>query len=283
LFIRRKGIFLYCILILLSTILLLPLYYLFITSFKTFNEVIGPLTWLPEKFTLNNFREVFAMDEFYIIQFFFNTMLIFVLKAVGTILSCSLAAYGFVKYRFKYKNLIFAIMLTVIMLPGELLAIPMYEIYMNIGWFDTYKPFYVATFFATDIFMLFLFRQFFLSIPGELFQAAQIDGASEFKIYYRIVLPLCRPVIVTCLLLYFTGTYNDIYTPMLYLSSTENYTMAQGIRAIEALFDTGSRDFIIPWNIVSAATLLSLLPVLILFFFAQKQFVEGVATTGIKG
>jgi len=279
----KKGIVLYIILIFTSVILLLPLYYLLVTSFKTFNEVIGPLTWLPEKFTLDSFRTIFAMDEFYIVRFFLNTMLIFVLKSIGTVVSCSLAAYGFVKYNFKYKNIIFAVMLTVIMLPGELLAIPMYEIYMNIGWFDTYKPFYVATFFATDIFMLFLFRQFFMSVPRELFQAAQIDGASEFSIYYRIMLPLSKPVIVTCLLLYFTGTYNDIYTPMLYLSSTENYTMAQGIRAIEDLFNTGTRDYIVPWNIVSAATLLSLLPVLILFFFAQKQFVEGVATTGIKG
>jgi ABC-type glycerol-3-phosphate transport system permease component len=279
----KKGMVLYSILIVLSVILLLPLYYLLITSFKTFNEVIGPLTWLPENFMLNNFRELFMMDEFYIVRFFSNTMLIFVLKSIGTVASCSLAAYGFVKYNFKYKNVIFAIMLTVIMLPGELLTIPMYEIYMNIGWFDTYKPFYVATFFATDIFMLFLFRQFFMSVPRELFQAAQIDGASEFSIYHRIMLPLSKPVIVTCLLLYFTGTYNDIYTPMLYLASTENYTMAQGIRNIESLFNSGSRDYIVPWNIVSAATLLSLLPVLVLFFFAQKQFVEGVATTGIKG
>ena len=275
---------LYALLISSSVLLMLPLISLVLTSFKTFEEAIGPFKWIPAQFNFQNYADVFKLRDFNYLAYLGNTMLIFVLKIAGTLVSCTLAAYGFVRFDVPFKGVIFALFLTVIMLPGELLTIPMYEVYLKLGWYDTYYPLFVATYFGTDVFMIFFFRQFFMGIPKELFEAAQMDGASEFQMYWRIMLPLGRPAIITCILLYFTGTYNDLYTPLLYISSREKYTMSQGIRAIEGLFNTtGSRDYIVPWNLVSAATMLSLIPVLIVFFIAQRQFMEGAARSGIKG
>ncbi len=279
----RLDLVLYTLLVVSSILLMLPLVSLILTSFKTFNEAVGPFKWIPAQFNLENYREVFKLRDFNYWNYLGNTMLIFVLKTAGTLVSCTLAAYGYVRFEYRYKNIFFALLLTVIMLPGELLTIPMYEVYLKLGWYDTYYPLYLATYFGTDVFMIFLFRQFFMSIPKELFEAAQIDGASEFQMYRRIMIPLSRPAIITCVLLYFTGTYNDIYTPLLYISSPQKYTMAQGLRAIESIFNNGSRDYIVPWNLVSAATVLSLIPVLLVFVIAQRQFMEGVSRSGIKG
>jgi multiple sugar transport system permease protein len=280
---RPVTFFLYGTLIVTSLMLLLPLLSLILTSFKTFEEAIGVYRWFPKQFNFNNYREIFELENFNYWLYFRNTMFIFVMKAVGTILTCTLTAYALIRFNVKFKSLWFTIMLSVILLPGELLAIPMYQFYLGFGWFDTYYPLFTACFFATDVFMIFLFRQFFMSVPKELFEAAEVDGASEFKIYWRILMPLSRPAILTCLILYFTGTYNELYGPMLYLSSPSKWTMAQGIKSIEDVFNLGPRDYIVPWNLVSSATLLSLIPVVALFFIAQKQFMESVARTGIKG
>ena len=275
---------LYAMLIFSSLLLMLPLITLFLTSFKSLEESVGPFKWIPAQFNFKNYEDVFKLRDFNYFNYLGNTLLIFALKTTGTLLSCTLAAYGFVRFNVRFKGIIFAFMLTVIMLPGELLTIPMYEVYLKFGWYDTYYPLFVATYFGTDVFMIFFFRQFFLGIPKELFEAAQIDGASEFQMYHKIMLPLSRPAIVTCILLYFTGTYNELYAPLLYISSPQKYMMSQGLRAIEGLFNTtGSRDYVVPWNLVSAATVLSLIPVLILFFIAQKQFMESVSRSGIKG
>jgi multiple sugar transport system permease protein len=274
---------LYFALSITSLALLLPLISLMLTSFKTFNEAIGVYKWIPAQFNFKNYEKVFALKNFHYWIYLRNTMLIFAMKAIGTILTCTLTAYAFIRFNVKYKNFFFILLLSVILLPGELLAIPTYQFYLSVGWFDTPYPLFTACFFATDVFMIFMFRQFFMSIPKELFEAAETDGASEFKIYWRILIPLSRPAIMTCLILYFTGTYNDLYGPLLYLSSPGKWTMAQGIKSIEDIFNLGPRDYIVPWNLVSAATILSLIPVMVLFMFAQKQFMESVARTGIKG
>jgi len=223
------------------------------------------------------------MESFKIFAYFGNTMYIFFMRIIGTLMTCSFVAFGFVRYKFKYKNLIFGIMMSVLLLPGELLTIPFFEAYMKLGWMDTYLPLYVTSFFATDVFGIFLLIQFFKAVPNSLFEAARIDGSSELKSFLNIMIPLSKPVFVTLTLLYFTSTYNDIYMPSLYIYSPEKYTLAQGISIIQKLYDTGSRDYLVPFNLVAAATVLSILPVLIIFFIGQKHFVEGVATSGIKG
>lgn len=273
----------YLALIITSIIVMLPLLYLVMTTFKTFEESIGEFKWISAQFNFKNYIYVLNLEEFRIVRYFSNTMYIFILKTIGTLLTCSIAAYGFVRYNYKYKELIFVVLMSVLMLPGEVLTIPFYEVYLKLNWMDTYKPLYVGTFFATDVFAIFLFRQFFKSVPNSLFEAARIDGCSEFRMFFQIMLPLSKPVLVTMFLLYFTGTYNDIYQPSLYIMSEEKYTLAQSIGIIENMYNTGSRDFLVPFNYVSAATVLSIIPVFIIFFSGQKYFVEGVSTSGIKG
>lgn len=273
----------YVALVLMSIVVLLPFYYLVITSFKSFEEAIAEFKWLPATFRFSNYAEVLAIPGFDFPRYFLNTMYIFLMKYIGTMVTCSLVAYGFVRYHFRYKELIFAIFMSVLMLPGELLTIPLYEAFINLGWMDTYRPLFIGTYFATDIFTLFLFRQFFKSVPGSLFEAARIDGAGELRMYARIMLPLSRPVLVTVFLLYFTGTYNDIYGPALYIISEEKYVLAQCIGLIENLYNTGSQDFLTPFHLVAAATVFMILPVIAVFFAGQKYFIEGVSTAGIKG
>lgn len=274
---------LYASLFIVSIVLLLPLLSLLLTSFKTFEEAVGVYQWIPKQFNFNNYRTLLDREDFTYWVYLKNTLIIFVLKAAGTVVTCTLTAYALIRYNVRYKNFFFTLLLSVILLPGELLSIPTYQIFLNLGWFDTNYPLFTACFFATDVFMIFLFRQFFMSIPRELFDAAEVDGASEFTIYRKILLPLCKPAITTCLILYFTGTYNDLYGPILYLSSRENWTMSQGIKAVEDIYNFGPRDYLVPWNEVSAATVLGLIPVVILFGLAQRQFMESLSRTGIKG
>ncbi len=271
------------ILVLCSVMMMLPLYYLLITSFKTLAEAIGPFTWWPQTWTLGNFKEIFEIEWFQIGRFFGNTMFIVLVKSRATMITCSLVAYGFVRYRYKYKEVFFAILMGALLIPGELLTIPQYEIYIKLGWMDTYYPMTVSCFFATDIFAIFLFRQFFGGVPTDLFEAARVDGCSEWRAFWNIMLPLTKPVFVTLFLLYFIGTYNDVYSANLYLLSEDKYTIAQGLQMIQNMFNNGARDHMIPWNTLSAATLVAITPVIALFAVGQKQFIEGMATTGIKG
>lgn len=273
----------YFLLLVVSFMVLMPLYYLLITSFKTFQESIGAFSWLPNQVNLDNFKYVLNLPDFHLFRYFFNTMYVFVIKTSAMLLTCSLAAFGFARYNFRYKELIFLVLMSVLMIPGEILTIPFYEFYLGMNLMDTYVPLYLSGFFAADIFIIFLFRQFFVSVPSSLFEAARIDGCSEMGSFFRIMLPLSKPVIITMVLLYFSGTYNDIYTPNLYLFTEEKWVMAQGLKTIEDLFHTGSADSLVPFNYVSAATIMAIVPMFIVFFWGQKFFVEGVSTSGIKG
>ena len=237
-------------LIIFSIIVLIPFYYLIMTSFKTFQESIAEFKWLPGQFNFENYKLVLDMDDFKIGRYFLNTIFIIFMRCVGTLATCSLVAFGFVRYKFKYKEVIFVIFMSVLLLPGELLTIPFYEVFLKLNWMDTYKPLYAGTFFATDIFAIFLFRQFFRSVPSTLFESARIDGCSEFRMFLQIMIPLSKPVLITMFLLYFTGTYNDIYGPTLYILSEDKYTVAQSLGLIENLYNTGSRDFLVSWNLV---------------------------------
>lgn len=144
-------------------------------------------------------------------------------------------------------------------------------------------PLWIAAWFATDVFVIFLFKQFFETLPKPLIEAARMEGASELSIFFRIALPLNKPAIVTVILLYFVGTYNDLYGPALYISDKSNWVMANSITIFENLYQSGSSSYIVPWNYVSAATLIAMIPVVLLFALLQKQFMQSVAGTGIKG
>ncbi|MGI6675200.1 MAG: carbohydrate ABC transporter permease [Bacilli bacterium] len=281
----RKA-FIYFALSFFAFIALIPLYYLCITAMKDLNEAATQATMFPHSFALwDNIKFVLTHPDYKIARMFLNTMFIFALKTLGTIITCSLAAYGFAFYKFPGKNVIFFILLSTMMIPGELLGIPIYEFMVNAGLKEVaYIPLWIAAWFGTDIFVIFMFKQFFQTIPKALIEAARVDGYGEVAIFFKIVLPLNMPVITTVIILYFVGTYNDLYGPALYISDKSNWVMANSISIFENLYrEGGSSSYIIPWNYVSVASLISLIPVVLLFSFMQKKFLQSIAGVGLKG
>jgi len=280
----RKNL-VYIPLVFFAVIAILPLYYLIITAFKSMSEASTQATMWPNSFELfNNIKFVLTYSKYNVLRMFFNTMLIFVLKALGTVITCSMAAYGFAMYKFPKKNIIFFILLSTMMIPGELLNIPIYEFMVNTGLKEVaYFPLWIATWFATDIFVIFLFRQFFLGMKKELIEAARIDGYNELQIFFKIVAPINKNVFVTVIILYFIGTYNDLYGPALYITKEQNWVMANSISIFENLYRSGSSSYLVPWNYVSVAALIGMIPEILLFAFMQKTFMESVSGVEVKG
>ncbi|OQA78461.1 MAG: L-arabinose transport system permease protein AraQ [Tenericutes bacterium ADurb.Bin239] len=281
----RKS-FIYAALVFFAIVALIPLYYLSITAMKDLNEAATQATMVPHSFALwENIKFVFSHPDYKVVRMFLNTMFIFALKTIGTVVTCSLVAYGFAFFKFPGKNIIFFVLLSTMMIPGELLGIPIYEFMVNSGLKEVaYIPLWIAAWFATDVFVIFMFRQFFLTIPKALIEAARVDGYGEVAIFFKVVLPLNIPAITTVILLYFVGTYNDLYGPALYISDKSNWVMANSISIFENLFrEGGSSSYLVPWNYVSVASLVSLIPVVLLFSFMQKKFLQSVAGVGIKG
>lgn len=282
---KKEKVNLYFWLIFFSVVALLPLYYLLITSFKSLEEATTTATMIPHSFELiENIKFVLNHEDYNVVRMFFNTVLVFVLKAAGTCITCSFAAYGFAKFRFPGKNALFFVMLATMMVPGELLGIPIYEFMVNTGLKNVfYIPLWVSCWFGTDVFMIFMFKQFFESLPKDYLEAARIDGCGEFRAFFKIVVPLNVPVYTTFILLYFIGTYNDLYGPALYVTEKKDWLMANSISIFENLYKSGSSSYIVPWNYVSVACIIAMLPVVLLFSFMQKQFLESVTGTGLKG
>jgi len=275
----------YAMLVFFAIVALMPLYYLIITSMKDLTEASTQATMFPHSFALfENIQFVLSHPDYNVIRMFLNTMFIFVMKTLGTVITCSMAGYAFAMYKFPGKKIIFFILLSTMMIPGEILGIPIYEFMVNAGLKEiAYIPLWIGSWFATDVFMIFLFRQFFQTVPKPLIEAARMDGYGELQIFFKIVLPLNVPVMVTVILLYFVGTYNDLYGPALYISDKSNWVMANSISIFENLFQSGSSSYLVPWNYVSVASLIAIIPVILLFSLMQKKFLQSVAGVGIKG
>ncbi|MGD9146614.1 MAG: carbohydrate ABC transporter permease [Anaerolineae bacterium] len=205
-----------------------------------------------------------------------NTTVIAVLAIIGTLLSCAPVAYGFARIRWPGRDLVFVLVLSTMMLPYQVTMIPLFLFFTEtLRWGDTILPIVVPTFFA-NAFDIFLLRQFFRSIPEDLMDAARIDGASEFRIFTSIILPLSKPVLATITIFTFLWAWNDFLTPLLYLNHPENFTMALGLQDFQ-----GQRN--VAWNQLMAASVVFTVPIIILFFFAQRSFIEGIKLTGTKG
>jgi multiple sugar transport system permease protein len=215
-----------------------------------------------------------------------NSAIVTVLTLIGAIASAAVVAYGFARFEFRGRNILFFILLTTMMLPGEVTLIPQYVIFNWLGWIDSYKPLVVPAYFGGGAFNIFLMRQFFMSIPRDMDESAEIDGAGPLTIFVKILLPLAKPVIATAAALGFIGSWNSFMGPLIYLNSPSKFTATLGLRyfsmgATAATSEIGSLQ---PMeNLLMAASLIVALPCLILFFVAQKYFVQGIVTTGIKG
>ena len=239
---------------------------------------MNPASLIPKEFTLKNYVTVFT--EFPFTQYLINTLFITITSTIGITLTSALVAYAFARFDFKYKGIIFAVMLSTIMIPGQILQIPLYEMYRGMGWINTYKPMIIPAFLGGGITNVFLIRQFFNSLPKSIFESAQIDGAGEFRIFATIAVPLSKAIIFTVAIFSFTASWNDFYSPLLYINDDKKYTLAYGLYIFFDKFKVGSYK---AWNIICAANLVVIVPIIVLYFFAQRYFVEGITLGGVKG
>ncbi len=219
-------------------------------------------------------RAMRAMGDFP--RYLANTVLLCVLNVVGAVLSSALVAYGFSRIRWRWRDRLFGVLLATMMIPFPAVMVPLYSLFRWLGWIGTLQPLWVGSFFATA-FNVFLLRQFFRGIPAELSEAARIDGCGEFRIFWQIILPLCRPALVVVALFTFLGTWNDFLGPLIYLTDQKDFTLALGLQAMKSSRSGGTE-----WHYLMAASTLIILPIVLLFITAQRSFIEGIALTGSK-
>ncbi|WP_306985609.1 carbohydrate ABC transporter permease [Alkalicoccobacillus murimartini] len=267
-------IMIYALLIGFSILFILPFIWLVSTSLKTESQAITyPPSILPSPFDWGNYKEVFELVPF--LRFYMNTIIVTGFTVLGTIVSSSIVGYAFARIKGRGRNFWFVILLSTMMLPPQVTMIPVYLIFSNLGWVNTFLPLIIPAFFG-NAFFIFLLRQFFKAIPKELEESAIIDGCSTFGVFWRIVVPLSKPALLTVGILSFMGSWNDFLTPLIYLNDTSKYTLALGIQLFNGQLN-------MQWGPMMAASTMVILPLVLIFFFAQKHFIEGIALSGIKG
>jgi len=250
-----------------SLLILSPLWWMISTSLKTMAEVMSfPPTFFPESWNWANYIRTWEAAPF--TRYTINTLTITTLVVIGNVLSNSFIAYGFAKIPFRGKNILFAIVLATMMIPGFVTLIPQYVLFAKLNWVNTYFPLVVPAFFGSA-FNIFLLRQFYMTIPNELVEAAKMEGANHFYIWWKIGLPLTKPAIATVAIFSFNGAWNDFLGPLLYLNDENLYTLQIGLQVFKGQMNT-------QWNYLMAGSLLVLLPVILLFFFFQKYFIQGI-------
>ncbi|MDI3298048.1 MAG: carbohydrate ABC transporter permease [Bacillota bacterium] len=264
----------YAALVAISAGFLVPLAWLVLSSLKPGDEIfIFPPRWFPSVFRWSNYAQAVTSIPF--LRFTLNTLLIAGVGVVGNVLSSSVVAYGFARYRFPGRDALFVLMLATTMIPFQVLMVPQYILFKQLGWLNSFLPLTVPAFFGSA-FYVFMLRQFILTLPPELDDAARIDGANAWQIFWHIVLPNLRPALTAVGIFAFQGAWNDFLAPLIYLDDHNLYTLQLGLNLFRGSFRT-------EWNLLMAASVLTILPVLLLFFFAQRHFIEGVKFTGGKG
>ncbi len=259
-----------------GALMLVPFFWLLSSSLKAPHEIfVFPPKWIPDPIRWSNYLEVFEVVS--VMRYAANTMTITFFSTLGVIVSSSMAAYSFARLRFKGRDIVFALILSTVMLPYVVTMIPVYILFTRLGWIGTFLPLIVPDWFGGPI-TIFLLRQFFRTIPLELEDAARIDGASRPRIFAQIILPLSRSALTVVLVLSLLHNWNDFLTPLIYLHKRDLFTLALGLNALQ--YFEGGLDWT---HYVMALATLMVLPVVILYFLAQRAFVEGIVLTGLKG
>lgn len=270
---NKRKVVLYTFLIISSILMLIPFYWMLISSLKMNKDVFSiPMKWIPETFLVENYKLIW--EKLPLLAFFKNSTKLTVITTAIQLITSSFAAYGFSKVDFKGRNLIFIMYVTTIAVPWQVYMVPQFILMTRLGLTNTHIGLILMQ--AFSAFGVFLLRQFYISIPNELCEAARIDGLSEYGIYARIVLPLGKPAMATLIIFTFVNVWNDFMGPMIYLDTTELKTVQLGIRMFISQYGA---DY--AW--IMAASVCSLIPVVIIFLMFQRFFVEGVASSGIKG
>jgi len=272
-----RALILYAILLVASLFFLFPMAWMTGTSLKTIDEVGQPqLNLLPAVPQWVNYTKLFNDANFY--RSYANSLFVVTMVLLGTVTSITLVAYAFSRLEWKGRNVVFALMLGTLMLPAQATLVPQYVLFYNLGWIRTFNPIVIPGFFAGGAALIFLLRQFMLGLPKELDEAAMIDGANPLQIWWYVILPLCRPAIATITVFLFVGQWNNLVQPLIYLQRAELYTMP-----IYVAQKNNLQESPLPWQDVMAASVLFVIPVLVVFFFTQRYFVEGIQMTGSKG
>lgn len=275
---KFKMFVIYLLLILLGIVMVYPLLWMVSASFKTNNEIFSSLSLIPKSPIWNGYSEGWkGSGQYSFARFFINTFLMVIPTVFFTAISSLLVAYGFARFKFKSKKILFALVIASLMLPNEVIIIPRYMVFNKLGWLNTYLPFIVPAAFATYSFFIFMLVQYIRTIPRELDESARIDGCGSFSILVRIITPLCVASLISVLIFQFVWRWNDFINPLIYISSVKKYPLSLALRMSLDVTDT------IAWNQTIAMSVLSMLPPVLLYFGLQKYFVEGVATTGMKG
>jgi len=273
---RRFGWHVICLVAL--AVLLYPIAWLLTASVKPANEILSSLRLVPERVIMGNYAEVFrGMAGVSVWRFLANSLIVSVGSVVGTVVSCSLAAYAFSWLRFRLRNVLFAFTIMTILLPIHVLLIPQYTIFQRLNLVDTYWPLILPKLLATDAFFVFLIVQFMRSLPRELGDAARIDGCGPIRAFAYVVLPLTRPALVTTAIFTFIWSWNDFLSQLIYLNTPKNYTLPLALRLF---IDQTSQT---SYGAMMAMSVLTLVPIALFFFAFQRLLVEGVATTGLNG
>lgn len=269
------------ILAVLSLLFALPFFFMLSSAFKTPQQnVVYPPTWIPQPFTLRAFGE--GLESFHFFRSFVNSAVITVASIFGNLFSTTLVAYGFSRLRARLKNALFLVMFSTMLVPWIVTFIPLYLLYARMNWLNTYIPLVIPYFLSCNVFSVFLLRSFFNGIPKDLDEAAKIDGCSVFGVLYRIILPNTKAVLFISSIFVFISTWNDFFAPLIYLSDPDQYTLAVGLAIWNNSVSTNFVGRVADPSPLMAMSLLTVIPIMALYLFAQKYFIEGIVTSGLK-
>ncbi len=265
---------LYIILIIFALCFLIPFVFMLLGSSKEPSELFRvPFKWLPDKLMLDNYKELFDYIDFS--RYLKNTLVVVLFTIVGSLVSCSIVAYGFSRLEWRGRDKVFVLVLISMILPYQVTLVPLFILYTKLGWTGTFLPLTITSFFGNP-FYIFLLRQFYLAVPKELTYSARVDGANEFRIYSSIILPLVKPALATVAIFAFIRSWHDFVGPLVFLADDKLYTLSLAASMIQTEKDP-------KWNILFALGVIMVVPVLLIFFLLQKYFIQGISMSGIKG
>lgn len=275
----RNNVIAYIILIAIGIMMIYPLIWLFFATFKDNQELFGKMSLLPEHFSFDSFVKGWnGSGQFTYKTFYLNTFKLVIPTVLFTVLSTGIVAYGFARFRFPGKKILFLLMISTMMLPDSVIVIPRYVAFNKFGWVDTYMPFWIPGLLACYPFFIFMQIQFLRGIPKELDESAYIDGCNPFMTYVKVLFPLMKPAVFSVIIFQTLWRWNDYFNNLIYISSVKKYTLSLALK-----MSIDSQGAATQWNAVLAMSFVSMIPPILLFFFAQKYFVEGITAGGVKG
>ena len=265
----------YILLVIVGVVLVAPLVWLVSSSLKAEGKIFTiPPEWIPNPARWSNYRTVFERIPFG--RFYWNSTVVTFFATLGNVVSASLVAFGFARMRFPGRNALFMVLLATVMIPYHVTLIPSYVLFRELHWLDTYLPLIVPAWLGGSAFNIFLLRQFFLRLSLELDDAARIDGAGPLRIYWDIVMPQSKPALGVVAIFSFLASWNDFFAPFIYLNTTNKFTLPLGLQLFQSTNST-------QWNLLMAAAVMTAIPCVLLYFVAQRYFIQGVVFTGLKG